>query len=249
MSQSVRQRPSVQRSAHAAMGAIAGNTARALGHPAGAGPFAQPRERRRTPLSVVPAPPTRGRVPFAVFSMAALIAALVVVLMLNISVSSSQYKLVSLRGEEVALAEQNQALTQQLENLRAPQNLATAAHELDMVASPTFGTIDVDSLAVTGSPEPAKESDAPPVLVPAPAVSVPTEVVVPAAPPEAEVPAAAAAAEAPVPAAAESPETAAPAERSTPEPDAPAARAEAPAPAEPANHGTIPAPAQAAPGQ
>lgn len=220
MSQSVQQRPSVYRSAHATASVVAGNTARALQHPVVPNPETKPgRERRRTPLSVVPAAPTRGRVPFAVFSMAALIAALVVVLMLNISVSSSQYKLVSMRGEEVALAEQNQALTQQLENLRAPQNLATAAHELDMVASPTFGIIDVDSLAVSGTPEPAKGSDAPAVLVPAPAVNVPSGAGVPAASAEQAEPAA------------------------EPEAEAPDTSVE------PADGGSIPAPAQAAPGQ
>lgn len=220
MSQSVQERPSVHRSAYTTAPMVAGNTARALQSPAISNPETQAgRERRRTPLSVVPAAPTRGRVPFAVFSMAALIAALVVVLMLNISVSSSQYKLVSLRGQEVALAEQNQALTQQLENLRAPQNLATAAHELDMVASPTFGIIDVDSLAVSGTPEPASGSDAPPVLVPAPAVNMPSEAAAPAVPVEKAEPAAEPAVEEPV------------------------------TTAEPASGGTIPAPAQAAPGQ
>lgn len=228
MSQAVQHRPSVHHSAHGTVSAVAGNTARALQHPAVSNPGVPPaRERRRTPLSVVPAAPTRGRVPFAVFSMAALIAALVVVLMLNISVSSSQYKLVSMRGEEVALTEQNQALTQQLESLRAPQNLAAAALELDMVTSPTFGTVDVDSLTVTGSPEQARESDAPPVLVQAPAVNLPGEAAAPAAPLTQVEPHAEPAVEAPEP----------------------AAPAEAPAPAEPANGGTIPAPAQAAPGQ
>lgn len=244
----------VQYSAHATAAAVTGSTARALQHPAVQQPA---RERRRTPLSVVPAAPTRGRVPFAVFSMIALIAALIVVLMLNISVSSSQYKLVSLRGEEVALAEQNQALTQQLENLQAPQILATAAHKLDMVASPTFGTIDVDSLAVTGSPEPAKESDAPPVLVPAPAVNMPVDVLVPdtlSKPAEAvPVPVAAAPESESAASEAEAPKPAAPAS-DAPASDAPAAAesqtpAEAPEPAVPANGGTIPAPAQATPGQ
>jgi acyl-CoA synthetase (AMP-forming)/AMP-acid ligase II len=222
MSQSVQQRPSMHRSAHASTPVVTGNTARALQHSALSSPGIEPgRERRRTPLSVVPAAPTRGRVPVAVFSMVALIAALVVVLMLNISVSSSQYKLVSMRGQEVALAEQNQALMQQLENLRAPQNLATAAHKLDMVASPTFGTIDIDSLAVSGSPEPATGSDAPAVLVPPPAVAKPSEAAAPAAPVEQEAPAA------------------------EPSADAP----EQPAPVESTDGGTIPAPAQAAPGQ
>ncbi|GAB3539880.1 hypothetical protein GCM10027403_28750 [Arthrobacter tecti] len=220
------------------MGAVAGNTARALSLPA----VQQPeRIRRRTPLSVVPARPTRGRVPFAVFSMLALVAALVVVLMLNISVSSSQYRLVSLRGEEVALAQENQALTQQLENLRAPQNLAVAAGELDMVASPTFGSIDIDSLAVTGSPEPAKESDAPPVLIPAPAVSTTNDVgtaPLPAEPADA-------AGESELPA--EAPEAP---PSSSDEPPANEAQAAAPTEPEPAaGGGTIPAPQQAAPGQ
>lgn len=223
---------SAQRGSHAAVSAVAGNTARALPFP----DVQQPRPaRRRTPLSVVPVRPTRGRIPFALFSMLALVSALVVVLMLNISVSSSQYKLVSLRGEEVALAEQNQALTQQLENLRAPQNLAMAAGELDMVASPTFGSIDVNSLSVTGSPEPAKESDAPPVLVPAPAVNTTNE---PAAPPA---PAESAEADGPVAPASSSSDEAAPNSVSAgPEPTVAS---------EPTNGGTIPAPQQSVPGQ
>lgn len=220
----------MQQSAHAASAAVTGNTARIL-RPADPLDGSE-RGRRRTPLSLVPAGPTRGRVPFAVFSMAALIAALVVVLMLNISVSSRQYELVSMRGEEVALSEQNQALTQRLENLQAPQNLATAAHELKMVASPTFGTVDVDSLAVTGNPEPAKESDAPPVLVPAPAVSIAGDSAV--APSAVE----------PVPAEAQTPAPAGePGETS--ETSGPPAEV----PAEPADGGTIPAPQQATPGQ
>ncbi|NJC22079.1 hypothetical protein BJ994_001155 [Arthrobacter pigmenti] len=246
MSTSLKSRPAVTSRPHshpsasrpqdgyAAMGAVAGNTARALSLPA----VQQPeRVRRRTPLSVVPARPTRGRVPFAVFSMLALVAALVVVLMLNISVSSSQYRLVSLRGEEVALAQENQALTQQLENLRAPQNLAVAAGELDMVASPTFGSIDIDSLTVTGSPEPAKESDAPPVLIPAPAVSTTNDAGTAPAPAE------------PAGAAGES-ELPAEAPPSSSE-ETPAGEAEAAAPTEPepTGGGTIPAPQQAAPGQ
>ncbi|WRH26433.1 hypothetical protein GC088_06350 [Arthrobacter sp. JZ12] len=218
----------MQQSVHAAALAVAGNTARALRQPAVQHPE---RERRRTPLSLVPAPPTRGRVPFAVFSMAALVAALVVVLMLNISVSSRQYELVSMRGEEAALSEENEALAQQLEDLRAPQNLAAAAHELDMVTSPTFGTIDVDSKTVTGSPEPAKESDAPQAFVPAPAVSLPSPL-----PPVSE----------PV---ADSPEPAvsAPAVEEVPAVSAASESAPAEKPAE--GGGSIPAPQQATPGQ
>lgn len=229
-------------SAHAVTGAVTGSTGRALQRFA-----AQPGpERRRTPLSVVPAAPARSRVPFAVFSMVALIAALLVVLMLNISVSSRQYELVSLRGQEVALAEQNQALTQRLEHLKAPQNLATAAHELDMVASPTFGTIDVDSLTVTGSPEPAKESDAPQVLVPAPAVSIPNEAVSPVAAGESAADASRPAADPPASA---SSEADAPVAAGEGTPDEAGTPADPPASSKPTNGGTIPAPTQGASGQ
>ncbi len=125
-------------------------------------------QKPRTPLAVVPARPTRRRVPFAVFSLLVLGAALAAVLMLNISVSGTQYELVQLRNQQVALSQQNDALVLQIEGREAPQNLAAAATKLDMVSSPTFGTIDLDSLKVTGTPEPAKEETKPEVLIAAP---------------------------------------------------------------------------------
>lgn len=137
-------------------------------------PFAAT-ERRRTPLSVVPAGGTKRRIPFAIFSFVALVAALIAVLVLNISVSSTQYELVTLRDAQISLSQENQALTQQVENFEAPQNLAREAMELGMVASPGFGSIDVDSLKVTGNPEAAKEGSEPLALVSAPEVGVATE--------------------------------------------------------------------------
>ncbi|WP_019481344.1 hypothetical protein, partial [Arthrobacter sp. TB 23] len=149
----------------------------------------------RTPLSLVPAGPARRRIPFAVFSMIALVGALVTVLMLNISVSSSQYELVELRNQQIALNQENQALTQQMEDLNAPQNLAAEARELGMVASPGFGSIDVDSMKIAGSPEAAKEGGEPLALIAAPEVSTAGVAVAVEAPPREE--AAASAADAP----------------------------------------------------
>ncbi|NOJ59824.1 hypothetical protein [Arthrobacter sp. 260] len=140
-------------------------------------PLATPRlggassQQVRTPLSLVPAGPARRRIPFAVFSMLALVGALVTVLMLNISVSSSQYELVELRNQQIALAQENQALTQQMEDQQAPQNLAAEARELGMVASPGFGAIDVDSMKITGTPEAATKGGEPLALIAAPDVS------------------------------------------------------------------------------
>lgn len=130
------------------------------------GPAAAPRQApRRTPLSVVPNSPARKRVPFALFCFTVLVLALGSVLMLNISVSSGQYKLVELRNEQVSLAQANEKLTQQLENNQAPQNLAAKAAELGMVTSPSVGSINLESQKVTGKPKAAEPGAAPELLV------------------------------------------------------------------------------------
>jgi hypothetical protein len=134
-------------------------------------PGAAPRPApRRTPLSVVPSGPTRKRVPFAVFCFTVLVLALGSVLVLNISVSSGQYKLVELRNEQVSLTQANEKLTQQLENNQAPQNLAAKAAELGMVTSPSVGSIDLQSLKVSGKPEAAEPGAAPDLLVAQPEI-------------------------------------------------------------------------------
>ncbi|THJ67548.1 hypothetical protein E8P82_05525 [Arthrobacter echini] len=122
-------------------------------------------ERTRTPLTVVPARSVRRRLPLAVFLLALLAGALATVLMLNISVSGTQYELVRLRNEQVALTQQNEALVLEIQTRQAPQNLAARAAKLGMVPSPSFGTIDLESKRVTGVPEPAVEGSEPGVLI------------------------------------------------------------------------------------
>lgn len=108
-------------------------------------------ERRRIPLSIVPAvaPQKRGRL--AVILGLILAAALGAVLVLNITVSNGQYDLVKLRGQETILTQQNEALRQQAEYLQAPQNLAAAAAKLGMVAPGTTATIDLSQGKVFGT--------------------------------------------------------------------------------------------------
>ena len=125
-------------------------------------------QRVRTPLSIVPTQRVRRRTPFAVFSLLVLAIALAAVLMINISVSSTQYDLVQLRGQQTALTQENEALVLEIEGKEAPQNLAAAATKLKMVSSPTFGSIDLDSKKVTGDPVPATEGPEPEVLIAAP---------------------------------------------------------------------------------
>ncbi|MCC9193135.1 hypothetical protein LOC59_05650 [Arthrobacter sp. zg-Y916] len=189
-----------------------------------------PAPRRRTPLALVPAAARRRRVPVAALCFAALVVGLAAVLVLNISVSSGQYQLVQLQNQRTELAQKNEALTQQVENHMAPQVLAAAASDLGMVVSPSFGTIDLQTLAVDGSPEPAKDGARPESLLGLPQVL--TQPVTPAQPAAAEPEKNVRAAEEKAdntPAAAESAEEAVP----------------APAPAEEdLNGGTIPAPSQ-----
>ena len=139
----------------APLSAVQGNLARSV--PWESPEPQTPAPRRRTPLSLVPAASRKRRVPVAALCFAVLAAGLAAVLLLNISVSSGQYQLVQLQNQRTELLQKNEALTQQVENHQAPQVLAAAAAELGMVASPSFGTIDLQTLAVTGNPEPAKE--------------------------------------------------------------------------------------------
>jgi hypothetical protein len=88
-------------------------------------------------------------------------AALLTVLVLNISVSTAQYQLVQLKAEAATLNKENQDLTQKKQNFEAPQNLAAKAAELGMVASTVKGQIDVNTMTVTGKATPAVKGTAP----------------------------------------------------------------------------------------
>lgn len=154
---------------------VSGSTAPAIRTlPAGAG------RKERTPLSVVRSAPKKRRAPFVVMCFALLAVALVAVLVLNISVSTSQYQLVELRSKQSTLTKQNQDLTQQVQNFEAPQNLAAKAADLGMVPSTVKGQIDLSTLAVTGKATPAVKGGAPGSVIPAPAVAGMLTVVPPA---------------------------------------------------------------------
>lgn len=164
----------------ASLQSVIGNTAKTLRNfqPLELLPGTAPGEpRRRTPLSLVPAAPNRRRAPLVILCFLALVSALAAVLVLNVSVSTGQYELVQLRNEQMALAQQNQSLTQQVENRLAPQNLAVEAAELGMVASSTSGSINLRTLKVSGNPERAQRARGTRALVAAPDVVDPSAIV------------------------------------------------------------------------
>ena len=147
--------------------AVAGTSALAVARPAPAPASAQP---RRAPLALVRTLPARRRAPFAIFCLGVLAAALLGVLVLNISVSTGQYELVQLRNEQLSLQKQNQDLTQRAQNYEAPQNLAARAAELGMVASTSKGQIDLGTLLVTGKAKAAEKGASQGAAIAPPAV-------------------------------------------------------------------------------
>ncbi len=144
-----------------------GSAARNLSAPA---ERADPGRKARTPLSLVRSAPGKRRTPFVVLCFVAMAAALLTVLVLNISVSTAQYQLVQLKAEAATLNKENQDLTQKKQNYEAPQNLAAKAAELGMVASTVKGQIDLNTMAVTGKASPAVKGDNPGALLAPPAV-------------------------------------------------------------------------------
>ncbi|MCD4850132.1 hypothetical protein LN996_04865 [Arthrobacter sp. AK01] len=147
---------------------VVGNTARALPAPAGKPDTGR---KARTPLSLVRSAPGKRRTPFVVLCFVAMAAALLTVLVLNISVSTAQYQLVQLKAEAATLNKENQDLTQRKQNFEAPQNLAAKAAELGMVPSTVKGQIDLKTMTVTGKATPAVKGDNPGAQLAPPAVA------------------------------------------------------------------------------
>ncbi|MFM1784001.1 MAG: hypothetical protein RLZZ579_278, partial [Actinomycetota bacterium] len=65
-----------------------------------------------------------------------------------------------LKSEKRDLATQVQIISEQVDSLASPQNLADAAHKLGMVANPASVMIDLESDRVFGKPKPADASNA-----------------------------------------------------------------------------------------
>lgn len=117
--------------------------------------------RRRTPLALVPTPIRKSGRGFAALCIAVLVAALMAVLITNITVSNRQYELVSLKNEQLDLSQSNEVLRQQVEHLEAPQNLSAEARTLGMVNPGNIASIDLSSGAVTGTATAADAEDQP----------------------------------------------------------------------------------------
>lgn len=127
--------------------------------------------RERRPLSVAPAPRQRSAKGFVTACAAVLLLALITVLLVNITVANRQYELIGLKDQQLELTQANEALGQEAEHHRAPQNVAQRAVEMGMVLPGDVAAIDLGTGQVNGVATPAQEDDIPSDFVSSPTVS------------------------------------------------------------------------------
>ncbi|HEU5000604.1 MAG TPA: hypothetical protein VFT68_16820 [Lapillicoccus sp.] len=138
--------------------------------------------RSASPLRVVPAAIRRtGSGVFAVLCMTLLAAGLVALLMMNTALASGIYQLKSLQNQSGTLTDQQEQLTQVVDDLRSPRNLANRAQQLGMVPGKSMAFVRLSDGAIIGTAQPAKEDQRlnvvttpvapPPAPPPAPAPS------------------------------------------------------------------------------
>jgi hypothetical protein len=166
------------------------------------------------PLRVVPAAiRDTGNGPFALICVVLLAAGLVALLMMNTALASGIYQLKNLQAQSGTLTDQQEQLTQAVDDLRSPRNLANRAQQLGMVPAKSMAFVRLSDGAILGVAEPAQESQRLNVIT------------VPVAPPPAPEPA-----PTPAPTPADPAATANPATAPTEAPASPSTPAETPAP-------------------
>lgn len=131
-----------------------------------------PASRRRAVLAVVPVREAAGaRAPFAVAVVGLLVSGLLGLLGLNTVLAKDAFRLHTLQAQARALADQEQALTREVEAARAPSTLAASATRLGMVQAGPPAFLRLPDGAVLGSPAPAQLP--PPPAVPGPEAPAP----------------------------------------------------------------------------
>lgn len=134
----------------------------ATAFPAAAARAARPRVRRpESPaqsaaaprLTVVARPqPRRSIMPFALVCTAIIALTLGAILMLNISMSDTSYRITRLTMQSRALDDRAQSLKEQGEQLATPQELARRAGALGMVPAAQPAYIDLATGSIVGTP-------------------------------------------------------------------------------------------------
>jgi hypothetical protein len=143
----------------------------------------------RARLTVVPpralARSQAARTPFAVLVIALLAAGVVGLLMFNTHMQQTSFAATELQQRANALTAQQQRLALELDLLRDPQQVATKAQDLGMVAPATPAFLRLSDGEVLGEPTPASPNDViaiGPAPAPKPEVLERRTIIVPAEP-------------------------------------------------------------------
>ncbi|MBK5239268.1 MAG: hypothetical protein JJE28_09215 [Actinomycetales bacterium] len=97
----------------------------------------------------------RPRVFYAVVTMSVIFGIIVAQLLLSVAVSSGAYEISGLQAQNRELTRTHQSMSQDLDRLASPQNLAANAEALGMVNNNTPVYLRLSDGAVLGSPEAA----------------------------------------------------------------------------------------------
>ena len=115
-------------------------------------------ERKRTHLEVVPTRSQRRARPralYAAISVGTLLAIVVAQLLLSIGISQGAYQLQTLESKQTQLQRSYQAVSEDLNRVASPQNLAANANALGMVSNSSPAYLRLSDGAVLGAPLPA----------------------------------------------------------------------------------------------
>jgi hypothetical protein len=118
-----------------------------------------PRRGQLPPLRVVPAAiRDTGSGAFALLCVVLLAAGLVALLMMNTALASGIYQLKNLQSQSGTLTDQQEQLTQAVDDLRSPRNLAGRAQQLGMVPAKSMAFVRLSDGTILGVAQPAQES-------------------------------------------------------------------------------------------
>jgi len=126
--------------------------------PARVGETAPLEEPKRTHLEVVPTRSQRRARPralYAAISVGTLLCVVVAQLLLSIGISQGAYQLDSLQAQQSQLQRSYQAVSEDLNRVSSPQNLAANANALGMVSNSSPAYLRLSDGAVLGAPLPA----------------------------------------------------------------------------------------------
>jgi len=115
-------------------------------------------EPKRTHLEVVPTRSQRRARPralYAAISVGTLLCVVVAQLLLSIGISQGAYQLDSLQAQQSQLQRSYQAVSEDLNRVSSPQNLAANANALGMVSNSSPAYLRLSDGAVLGAPLPA----------------------------------------------------------------------------------------------